>query len=93
VVEPDVLPRNANPKKSTIRKVMFSNYGDRMACINFEGSFFMCNFDLDPSSREEPFFSTSKDKGFRFSDFQFVDRDTIIAGLSLKDKQVRLYDT
>jgi hypothetical protein len=37
--------KNANPKKTTIKKIRFSNYGDKLVANNMEGSVFMYRFD------------------------------------------------
>jgi hypothetical protein len=37
--------KSVNPKKGTIKKIQFSNYGDKIICNNMEGSIYMFRFD------------------------------------------------
>lgn len=88
----------ANPKKSTIRKIAFSAYGDKLAALNMEGSLFMSNFELGGSVNGlySPFFNTvdlARQKEVRNNDFAFADKDTLLAAVSLKEKCFSVFDT
>jgi len=67
-----VPPNLANPKKSTVKKIAFSDSGDKVAALNMEGAFFMMNFDLSEISKQTSLISTNtwaKNKEFRANDF------------------------
>ena len=54
------------------------------------------NFDLETQSKVEPLFSTlinSRLSECRLSDFSYLDRDSVIAGVSLREKVLNVYDT
>ena len=36
---PEVDPRQADPKKACVKKIMFNSYGDKIMSNNMEGSF------------------------------------------------------
>ena len=36
---PEVDPRQADPKKACVKKIMFNQYGDKIMANNMEGSF------------------------------------------------------
>jgi hypothetical protein len=82
----------AQPKKSTIRKIAFSAYGDKMAAMNLEGSLFMNNFELgnSPNGLYQPYFCA---KDIRNNDFAFADKESLIGAVSYKDKSFCVYDT
>jgi len=95
-LEPDVPPAQAQAKKSTVKKLAFTSYGDKIAALNLEGSFFISNFDLHEGSKHHPLFTTqelARAKECRISDFQFLDRDSIVAAVSLKEKSFNVFDT
>lgn len=48
--------KNINPKKSTIKKIQFSNYGDKIVSATMDGSIFMHKFDNYESARALPIF-------------------------------------
>ena len=95
-MDKDTTPNQANPKKSTVKRIEFNSYGDKFAALNTGGHLFVMNFDLETSSKVEPLFSTlttPKLSETRISDFSFLDRDSVIAGVSVKDKVLNIYDT
>lgn len=95
MLDKDTPPTQANPKKATVKRIEFNSYGDKFAALNMGGSLFLMNFNLETSSKVEPLFSTlysSKLSDVRLNDFAFLDRDSILAGVSLKDKVLNVYD-
>ena len=85
-----------NPKKATIKKLEFSQQGNKFTALNTGGQFYMMAFDLYAHSKTDPLFSTnmhSKISDYRLSDVSIIDRDSIVAGVSIKDKCVNIYDT
>ena len=44
-------------KRSTIRKIQFNTYGDKVYCQNLEGNIFAFNFDTNESSKTVPIYS------------------------------------
>lgn len=56
---------------------MFSNYGDKLAALNNDGTFFMFNFDMEPGSMY-PFTKIKSEKDFKIKDFDFCNRDTVL---------------
>ena len=96
VLDKDTPPQSANPKKSTVKRIEFNSYGDRFAALNTGGQLVIMNFDLETSSKVEPVFTTMHTPRLsevRLSDFTFLDRDSIVAGVSMKDKSLSVYDT
>lgn len=85
--------KNVNPKKATIKKIAFSDYGDKLATSNMEGSFFLFNFDTYESAKYVPVFSLHKSKEQKFQDFEFLNADTVLAFTSLKPKKLWIFDT
>ena len=99
ILDKDTPPAQANPKKSTLKKLAFTSYGNKFVALNTGGHLFMMNFDLHESSKYDPLFSTlthvprGSSADSRLSDVQLLDEDSIIAGVSVKDKVLNLYDT
>ena len=99
ILDKDTPPAQANPKKATVRKLAFSSYGNKLAAINTGGHMFVMNFDLQEHSKYEPLFGTishvqrNSASDARLTDFAFLNSDSIIAGVSLKDKMFNIYDT
>ena len=99
ILDKDTPPAQANPKKATIRRMAFSNYGGKLAAINTGGHLFVMNFDLQESSKHEPIFSTishvirNTPADARLADFAFLDQDSIITAVSMKEKVLNVYDT
>lgn len=85
--------KNANPKKTTIKKIRFSSYGDKVVANNMEGSVFVYRFDTYESSKMAPIFTLKKAKDLKFNDFDFLNNDTVLAMTSLKPKHIWIYDT
>lgn len=63
----------------TIEKCSFSNYGDKLASLNADGSFFMFNFDMEPRNIYPIIKQKSSNKDVKFKDYDFLNRDTVIA--------------
>lgn len=96
ILDKDTPPNQANVKKSTVKRIEFNSYGDRFGALNTGGQFFVMNFDLETSSKVEPVYTTihtSRLNEIRLMDFAFLDRDSIVAGVSLKDRVLNVYDT
>ena len=51
-----------NPKKATIKKIVFSNYGDKVFSSNMEGRIFVHKFDTLEATKTVPIFSFTKTK-------------------------------
>ena len=51
--------KNKSSKKLTIEKCSFSSYGDKLAALNSDGTLFMFNFNMCPTS-VDPFFKKVK---------------------------------
>jgi len=95
MLDKETPPAQANPKKATVKKIEFNTYGDKFAALNMGGNLFMMNFDLETSSKVDPLFSTlqsSRLSDVRLNDFTYLDRDSVLAGVSLKDKVLNVYD-
>ena len=78
-----------------MKKIEFNSYGDKFAALNTGGSLFLMSFDLDTTSKMEPLWSTiqsSRLMEHRLSDFSFLDRDSIVAAVSHRDKVLNVYD-
>jgi len=96
MLDKDTPPNQANPKKATVKKIEFNSYGDKFAALNTGGQLFVMNFDLETSSKVEPLWSTlmtPKLSEIRLSDYSFLDRDSLIAGVSIREKVLNVYDT
>lgn len=78
-------------KKLTIEKCLFSNYGDKLAALNGDGTFFMFNFNMEPNSIY-PFAKIKSDRDFKIQDFDFCNRDTVITAVSKKSHGMAIYD-
>ena len=96
ILDKDTPPNQANVKKTTVKKLEFNSYGDRFGALNTGGQFFIMAFDLETSSKVEPLYTTmhtTRLNETRLSDFAFLDRDSIVAGVSLRDRVLNVYDT
>jgi len=82
-----------NTKKATIKKIVFSNYGDKIISNNMDGSIFMHKFDTFEVSKTVPIFSLTKSKEQKFNDFDLLNNDSILALTSLKPKHLWIVDT
>lgn len=79
-----------------MKRIEFSSYGDKFGALNMGGQLFLMNFDLETSSKIEPLFSTLSSARLsenKLNDFAFLDKDSIMAGVSLKDKLLNVYDS
>lgn len=74
-----------------IEKCMFSNYGDKLAALNSDGTLFMFNFNLEPANMY-PFARQKSEKDMKIKDFDFLNRDTVVAGVSKKQYGLSIYD-
>jgi WD40 repeat protein len=92
MTDPSQDLRSADPKKSTVKKILFNSYGDKMYVSNMEGSFTMHSFDREEQSYISPLYSIPKSKQIKFDDFDIVDDETIVAGITLKNKYMWLND-
>jgi len=55
---PEIDPREADPKKAAVKKIMFNLYGDKIMSNNAEGSFSIYQIDCHAKSmRKVPIFS------------------------------------
>ena len=96
LLDKDTPPNQANPKKATVKRLEFNSYGDKFGALNTGGQLFLMNFDLETTSKVEPLFSTLSAPRLsesRLHDFAFLDRDSTIAGVSLREKCLNVYDT
>lgn len=82
---------NTSSKKLTIEKCMFSNYGDKLAALNSDGTFFMFNFDME-ASHIYPFVKQKSERDLKMRDFDFLNRDTVIAEVSKRQYALTIYD-
>jgi len=83
---------SSSSKKLTIEKCRFSSYGDKLASLNSDGTFFMFNFDMEPSSIYPFVRQKSSNKDIKSLDFDFLNRDTVIACVSKKNYALSIYD-
>ena len=81
---------SANAKKSTVKSIQFTPYGDKFTALNMEGSIFTCNFDLTQSSKTKPIFRA---KGLKLTDFTYLDPNGVIAALSYNNKEINILDS
>jgi WD40 repeat protein len=91
---PEVDPRQADPKKACVKKIMFNSYGDKIMSNNIEGSF--CIYQMDghsKKSRKVPIFSLYENQDSKVSDFDLVNSDNILCTISSKQKTIKIYDT
>jgi hypothetical protein len=83
---PEVDPRQADPKKACVKKIMFNSYGDKILSNNAEGSF--CIYQMDgysKKSRKVPVFSLYSDSAdAKVSDFDLVNSDNVLCTISSK---------
>jgi WD40 repeat protein len=88
VLEPDLPLKEANPKKSAVKKINFSNYGDKFVSLNAEGTLFLHSFDLRGDGG-----TLYVHKGHKITDFGLMDPDcTVIAALSSSTKTLSIID-
>ena len=83
--------KNRSSKKLTIEKCSFSSYGDKLAALSSDGTLFMFNFNKHPNS-VDPFFKQKSEKDLKYRDFDFLNRDTIIAAISKRSSGLAIYD-
>ena len=70
---PEVDPRQADPKKACVKKMMFNSYGDKILSNNMEGSFAI--YQLDNQSKKSfkvPIFSLYENVDTRVTDFDMI---------------------
>ena len=88
VLEPDLPPKDANPKKSTVKKIVFSHYGDKFVSLNQEGTLFLHSFDLK-DDKSALFYG----KNLKITDFGLIDPDaTVVVALSSSNKSLSIID-
>lgn len=95
MLDKDTPPNQANPKKATVKRIEFNAYGDKFGALNTGGQLFLMNFDLETTSKVEPLFSTLQTPRLsesRLNDFAFLDRDSVMAGVSIREKTLNIYD-
>jgi hypothetical protein len=85
--------KNINPKKATIKKIQFNNYGDKIVCSNMEGSIMMYKFDTQEASKMYPIYQLRKSKEQKYNDFEILNYDSVLALTSLKPKHIWIFDT
>ena len=91
---PEVDPRQADPKKACVKKIMFNRYGDKIMANNMEGSFSIYQIDCQSKHmRKVPIFSLYEHIDSRVNDFDLINSDNIICTISQKQKTVKVYDT
>ena len=87
LLEPEVPPHSANPRKATVKQIEFNSFGDRFTTLNLEGSLFVHNFE----SNSLPLF---KFKGQKLSHFCHLDPEgTVVAAVSYSNKTLCIIDT
>ena len=91
VTEPGDI-KNSDPKKNTIKKIIFNSYGDKVYCTNLEGNIYVFNFDKQDYSKEVPIYTLKKGKEEKLSDFEIIDTDTVYAATAQKPKHLWIYD-
>ena len=90
---PEIDPRTADIKKACISKIRFNNYGDKIMCNNGEGTLAIYQVDcMSKSMKKCPIFSLADTPDQRVNDFDLVNGDNIICGLTQK-KTLCMYDT
>ncbi len=78
MLEPDSPLKDTNPKKQTVKKIVFSHFGDRFLSLNLEGTLFLHSFDLK-EDKSALFIA----KNLKISDFQPLDTDaTLVVAIS-----------
>ena len=91
---PEVDPRQADPKRACVKKIMFNRYGDKIMANNMEGSFSIYQIDCQSKHmRKVPIFSLYENIDSRVNDFDLVNSDNVICTISQKQKTVKVYDT
>eukprot|EP00347_Sterkiella_histriomuscorum_P004436 403360465 len=86
-------PKNINQKKATLKKIQFSNYGDKVVSLNMEGSIYMHKVDNQESSRVQPIYQLKKQKELKYNDFVILNYDSVLSMTSLKPRHLWIYDT
>lgn len=84
--------KSLDPKKSTIKKIEFNSYGDKIFSSNMEGIISVFNFDNQESSRTVPLFQLRRGKEDKLNDFEILNQDTVFAVTSHKPKHLWIYD-
>ena len=80
---PEIDPREADPKKAKVTKIMFNLYGDKIMSCNAEGSFSLYQMDCHAKSmRKVPILSLYENVDSRVTDFDLVNSDNIICTIS-----------
>lgn len=72
ILDPETPPAQANPKKATIRKIAFSDGGDKIAAANMDGCLYLMGFDLREQSKQASLYDTqflNRSKELRINDF------------------------
>lgn len=85
--------RQLDAKKSTVKKIAFNGYGDKVYSCNLDGHISVFNFDNMESSRSMPIFQLKKSKEEKISDFEILNHDTVFAAVCAKPKHLWVYDT
>ncbi len=85
--------KNANPKKTTVKKLAFSSFGENFSALSLDGSFNMFRFDLLESSKTNPLFAIPRAKEQKFFDFGYMNDESLVAFCSVKPKRLWLFDT
>lgn len=77
-LEPEMNIKDAQPKKSTVKKIEFTPYGDKFVSLNLEGTVFLHSFEL--YNDRSALYTL---RGYKASDFGIMDNEgTVIAVLS-----------
>jgi WD40 repeat protein len=85
--------KSIDPKKATIKKIAFNEYGDKMYCNNVEGNIFVFNFDTKEQLMTMPIYTLKRGKEDKLSDFDLISADTVYALTAQKPKRLWIYDT
>ena len=93
VTETDPKGGALNPKKATIKKMQFNNYGDKLCCSTMEGSIYVYKMDTIEQSKLVPIFQLKKTKEQKFNDFELLNYDSVVALASNKPKHTWIFDT
>lgn len=83
--------KGESSKKLVVDKCDFSSYGDKLAALNSDGTLFMFNFNYDMEN-SSPFMKQKSEGDMKLKDFGFLNRDTIIAGVSKRAYGLAIYD-
>lgn len=80
----------ASAKKSTVKSILFTPYGDKFTALNMEGNLATCNFDHYPESKTKPSFRA---QGLKLIDFAYLDPNGVVAALSYANKEINIVDS